>query len=357
MLKRMIESRKPARDVQSFFELEYELREPCGKGTYGVVRKGRRRHDNLDVAVKTLKEKAKRGSSDEDEILPEIVLLEAMHHPNVVELVDIVFIGDITHIIMKDAGHSLKEIVRRLGNFGTQDIKNVLHDVIAGLEYIHSIDIIHADLKPANIMIGDDSARICDFGCSVVNRPGLRTYSSKNKNIHVGNEEEITLWYRAPEVCLGQANFTDKVDIWSLGCVLVEMATRQPLFGDCTTQVDMINSIFRKIGAPDSDLSELRSLPRWFEGLAKAPKKDFPNNHFKALGATGESLLQQMLAPVPSKRIDAQFAQRHPFLQFAKAAPCYANPRSRDENFTLIEFDIVFLGMREHVFVSHFEFW
>ena len=242
-----------------------------------------------------------------------------MHHPNVVELVDIVSIGDITHIIMKDAGRSLKEIVRRRGNFGAQDIKHILHDVIAGLVYIHSIDIIHADLKPANIMIEEDHARLADFGCSVVNRPFLRAYSS-DKNIHVGDEEEMTLWYRAPEVCLGQANFTNRVDVWSCGCVLAEMATSRPLFGDCTTTVDMINSIFRNIGAPDTHLDELRSLPRWSDGLAKAPKTDFPSNHFKALGGTGESLLQRMMEIPHAKRMEAQLIQNHPFLQRAKAA-------------------------------------
>ena len=65
-------------------------------------------------------------------------------------------------------------------------------------------------------------------------------------------QEICTLWYRPPEILLGDANYTSKVDIWSIGCIFAELISGYPLFpGD--SQIDQLFHIFRLCGTPTSD--------------------------------------------------------------------------------------------------------
>ena len=64
--------------------------------------------------------------------------------------------------------------------------------------------------------------------------------------------EVVTLWYRAPEIILGQAVYTHAVDVWSVGCVFAEMALNQPLF-PADSEVDMLFRIFRLLGTPTEE--------------------------------------------------------------------------------------------------------
>ena len=123
--------------------------------------------------------------------------------------------------------------------------------------------------------------------------------------------EVVTLWYRALEVLLGSKHYSTPVDIWSIGCIYVEMSTSQPLFpGD--SEIDQIFRIFRSLGSPTldvwpgvSDLPDYKpTFPKW------RPQKLSRFAH--TLDAAGLALLAKLLIYDPSKRITAAAALRDP---------------------------------------------
>lgn len=124
--------------------------------------------------------------------------------------------------------------------------------------------------------------------------------------------EVVTLWYRAPEILLGSAYYSTPIDIWSVGCIFAEMATRQPLFpGD--SEIDQIFKIFKVLGTPSEDcwngvtslpdFQQRSSFPQW---KPQSLKTLVPN-----LCPDGIDLLEQMLQYDPTKRISAKKALRH----------------------------------------------
>jgi len=124
--------------------------------------------------------------------------------------------------------------------------------------------------------------------------------------------EVVTLWYRAPEILLGSKNYSTPVDIWSIGCIFVEMLTKRPLFpGD--SEIDELFRIFRTLGTPDDIM---------WPGVSKLPDykpANFP--HWTAqplssivnLDPLGLDLLEKMLTYEPSRRISAKEALSHPY--------------------------------------------
>ncbi len=88
--------------------------------------------------------------------------------------------------------------------------------ILKGLIYLHNQNVIHRDIKGANILISSDgTAKLADFGLARIYYPGDKKAVYTNR--------VVTLWYRAPELLLGARNYSDTVDTWSLGCVFAEL--------------------------------------------------------------------------------------------------------------------------------------
>jgi cell division cycle 2-like protein len=84
--------------------------------------------------------------------------------------------------------------------------------IIEGVKYLHDSKILHRDIKSANLLLNNrGEVKIADFGLGRKFRPDY-TYTSK----------VVTLWYRAPELLLGTKQYTEKIDMWSVGCILAE---------------------------------------------------------------------------------------------------------------------------------------
>ena len=93
--------------------------------------------------------------------------------------------------------------------------------MLQGLNYLHDQNIIHRDIKPANILYNNQGiVKIADFGLARYFNSGLNNYTNR----------VVTLWYRAPEILLGSKNYSNKIDIWSMGCFFVELLINKPLF-------------------------------------------------------------------------------------------------------------------------------
>ena len=121
-------------------------------------------------------------------------------------------------------------------------IKLLIYQLINGIDYCHAHRIIHRDLKPQNLLIDKaGNLKIADFGLA-------RAFSLPIKTL---THEIETLWYRAPEVLLGQKQYSLGVDIWAVGCIFAELIEKRPLFcGD--SEIDQIFKIFQFHGTPNS---------------------------------------------------------------------------------------------------------
>ena len=122
----------------------------------------------------------------------------------------------------------------------------------------------------------------------------------------------MTLWYRAPEILLGQKEYSTPVDIWSIGLIFFEMAHRKPLFaGDC--EIDQIFKIFQMYGTPTE---------KTWPGITKLPEFKLTFPQFKPRGIevynknidpVGLDLLSKMIQQDPYRRISAKQALHHPY--------------------------------------------
>ena len=99
-------------------------------------------------------------------------------------------------------------------------MKYFLYQILRGLKYIHSANVLHRDLKPSNLLLNANcDLKICDFG--------LARVTSESDFM---TEYVVTRWYRAPELLLNSSDYTAAIDVWSVGCIFMELMDRKPLF-------------------------------------------------------------------------------------------------------------------------------
>jgi len=185
-----------------------------------------------------------------------------------------------------------------------------LYQILRGLKYIHSANVLHRDLKPSNLLLNTTcDLKICDFGLARVADP---------EHDHTGflTEYVATRWYRAPEIMLNSKGYSKGIDVWSVGCILAEMLSNRPIFPG-KHYLDQLNLILGVSGSPtaedlncvinDKARGYLKSLP--FK--PKVPwTKLYPAADPKAL-----DLLDKMLTFNPHKRITVEEALAHPYLE------------------------------------------
>merc|ERR1719335_537706 len=99
-------------------------------------------------------------------------------------------------------------------------LKQFTYQILDGTAFCHSHRIIHRDLKPQNLLVIGNTVKLADFGLARTFQVPLPQYT----------HEVVTLWYRAPEILLGEKKYSHTVDSWSIGCIIPEMASRSPLF-------------------------------------------------------------------------------------------------------------------------------
>jgi len=283
---------------------KYKLIEKIGEGTYGVVYKAECRVTGRFMALKKIR------LESEDEGVPstsirEISLLKELNHPNIVRLEDVLHNKNRLFLVFEFIDYDLKKYLDSIkANMSAMLLKSYLYQLLRSIFYCHGHRVLHRDLKPQNLLLDKHGQlKLADFGLARAFGVPVRTYT----------HEVVTLWYRAPEILLGSKVYSCPVDIWSVGCIFAEMATRHPLFpGD--SEIDELYKIFRILGTPTEET---------WPGVSKLP--DYKPTNFPKWKATnlshvlpnvepaGIDLLAQMLAYDPAKRISAKKALKHPY--------------------------------------------
>ena len=187
------------------------------------------------------------------QVISEICILERMSHTNVIKLLDVYCMGRATRLIFEHGGRSLRQVLHSLGAQDVSIVQNLMRQLLRAVAYIHGHDVIHNDLKPSNVLLDDGSVlRVADFGSSTIDRVGWRFLPSE-LTIQKKGLREMTAWYRAPEVILGNASYARSVDLWSSGCIMSELVRARPLFnfGEIATE-QMIGQIYATVGKPSN---------------------------------------------------------------------------------------------------------
>ena len=140
--------------------------------------------------------------------------------------------------------------------FRPEHIKELLRQMLEGLHYLHHRGILHRDIKGSNILLSAEGLlKLADFGLA-------RLYHKHRANLDYTNRV-ITLWYRPPELLLGATAYGPAVDIWSIGCILLEMVTKKAIFPGID-EIDQLVRIWKIMGTPTTETwPKVTELPWW----------------------------------------------------------------------------------------------
>ncbi|KAJ1378875.1 Serine/threonine-protein kinase, active site [Sesbania bispinosa] len=272
---------------QTLFEIDtkYVPIKPIGRGAYGIV------------------------------TLRELKLLRHLHHENVIALKDIMMpihrnsFKDV-YLVYELMDTDLHQIIKSSQALSNDHCQYFLFQLLRGLKYLHSANILHRDLKPGNLLINANcDLKICDFGLA-------RTNCSKNQFM---TEYVVTRWYRAPELLLCCDNYGTSIDVWSVGCIFAELLGRKPIFpgSECLNQLKLIVNILGSQREEDIEFIDNPKAKKYIKSLPYSPGAPFsrlyPNAHPLAI-----DLLAKMLVFDPTKRITVNEALQHPYM-----APLY----------------------------------
>jgi len=207
-----------ARDVRD----DYTIGSVVGKGSFSTVNECFHKETGNSFAVKSISKATFRECS---QIENELRILKMTRHENVIQLIDVYETDDYLYLVMElIKGGDLFTEISSIGPFNEMKAHSFFCHLFEAIKYLHSINIVHRDLKLENILINDKrQLKISDFGLSKILRPSDEEFMKTRCG---------TPSYVAPEILLGEL-YTASVDIWSLGVVLYLMVFSQyPFLSD-----------------------------------------------------------------------------------------------------------------------------
>jgi mitogen-activated protein kinase kinase kinase len=267
-----------------------------GQGSFGSVYLALHAITGELLAVKQVQAPAPGGNSQNDSrkksmieaLKREIALLRDLKHPNIVQYLGCGTSNEHLNIFLEYVpGGSVQTMLNSYGALPEPLVRSFVRQILTGLSYLHGRDIIHRDIKGANILVDNKGTiKISDFGISK-KLEASNILGGANNNKHRPSLQGSVFWM-APEV-VKQTSHTKKADIWSLGCLVIEMMTGTHPFPDCT----QLQAIFKIGGAKAAPTIPDHATDDAKEFLSKT----FEMDHEKRPGAD-ELMLSPFLNPV-----------------------------------------------------------
>ncbi|KAH7416351.1 hypothetical protein KP509_14G087200 [Ceratopteris richardii] len=254
-----------------------------GSGTFGNVYTGFHNQTGQTCAIKEVLIIPDSEISMEcaKQLKQEISVLSQMKHPNIVQYYGCEMLTDRLYIYLEFMSNgSIQSIIQQHGSLTESCIRAYTRQILLGLCYLHSKNTVHRDIKGANILVDKGGeVKLADFGMAkhVSDHSFLRSFKGSP-------------YWMAPEVVQGNSGYGFAVDIWSLGCTVLEMATGKPPW----SQFDGIVAVF-KIGSS----KETPPIPEY-------------------LSEDANMFLQDCFQRDPQKRPTAAQLLNHPFVKLQR---------------------------------------
>ncbi|KAH3668261.1 hypothetical protein OGAPHI_002015 [Ogataea philodendri] len=303
-----------------YLDSRYHVVSVLGKGSYGTVCSAVdiQSKDKVSIAIK------KVSNIFNKEVLlkravRELKLMSFFKgHKNIINLVDldIVYMKpyDGLYCFQELVDYDLAKVIHSSVQFSEFHIQCFLYQILCGLKYIHSADVIHRDLKPGNVLVTSQGVlKICDFGLARGISEQYMNKSHRSSNI---TNYVATRWYRAPELILTRKQYGKEIDMWAVGCIFGELYGRKPLFiGD--DQMHQINEICKVLGTPSrSVIIGYNSTVAW--DYFASPKPQFQKQEWSDIYPHASPLAHDLLSNLLCWKVDNRYTVEqclaHPLL-------------------------------------------
>ena len=310
----------------------YRITEPVGQGAYGVVCAAEDIRSGICYAVKKI-ECAFEHRTFTKRTLRELRVLRHLRHENLLEIFDVRLpynsdtFEDI-YVVSELMETDLASILKSSQPLSESHTQFFLYQLLRGMKFVHSADVIHRDLKPRNLLVNSNcDLKICDFGLARLRDLGLQDLEQPDRGFPL-TEYVCTRWYRAPEVLCNQF-YGLEIDVWSIGCIFAELLNRKPLLPgkDTLHQCELVIGL---LGRPGTNFTDKVENPKCVEFLmqqevpqrsCKSIKELFLDNYQPQDGEGDEEsrahacdLLSTMLTWEPNIRATCASALEHPYL-------------------------------------------
>eukprot|EP01053_Blabericola_migrator_P002701 Blabericola_migrator_1__2700@NODE_1768_length_3821_cov_86_086841_g734_i3_p1_GENE_NODE_1768_length_3821_cov_86_086841_g734_i3NODE_1768_length_3821_cov_86_086841_g734_i3_p1_ORF_typecomplete_len607_score87_73Pkinase/PF00069_25/5_6e78Pkinase_Tyr/PF07714_17/2_3e43EFhand_7/PF13499_6/5_7e12EFhand_7/PF13499_6/3_1e16EFhand_8/PF13833_6/1_1e02EFhand_8/PF13833_6/4_1e06EFhand_8/PF13833_6/2_1e05EFhand_8/PF13833_6/3_3e09EFhand_11/PF08976_11/2_6e05EFhand_11/PF08976_11/4_3e11EFhand_1/PF00036_32/4_2e03EFhand_1/PF len=253
-----------------------------GKGSYGSVAKATDRRSGALRAVKTV---FKPKIENVTRLKREILIMKALDHPNIIRLFEVYEDEKHLYLIMElCSGGELFDRIIKSGHLSERYAATIMRQVFSAIAYCHSLNIMHRDLKPENLLFADPSPisplKVIDWG--------FAAQCAKN---HRFSSVVGTPYYVAPEVLYG--NYNKLCDLWSAGVILYILLSGYPPFH----------------GKDNREILE----------KVKTGSYNFDTRAWRRVSDYAKDLVRRLLTYDPRRRLTAQEALQHPWIQFYNA--------------------------------------
>jgi serine/threonine-protein kinase len=272
----------------------YEIKSVVAEGGMGKVYLAEHPFMGRRAAIKIL-----RGMYLEDKTMVarfvnEARAANAIHHPNIVEIIDVGYLPDGPPYLMMEflEGETLGMRLNRLGRLSPAESVRIIDQAASALEAAHAAAIVHRDLKPDNLFVvpdasspGDERLKVVDFGIAKLETPGMGE-SVRTTGVVLGTPN-----YMSPEQCRG-AGVDQRTDIYALGAILYQMLCGKPPFVS-EAQIDVM--MMHVVRIPTAPRELFPEIPDYLDQIVMRALAKNPDDRFASM-----SELRAALVAVPT---------------------------------------------------------
>lgn len=249
----------------------------------------------------------------------EIRLLQHLRHKHVVALQEVMVEKNECFMVFEYLSHDLTGLINHpTFKLTPSHRKDLGRQMFEGLDYLHKRGVLHRDIKAANILISNTGQlKYADFG--------LARFYTKSRQLDYTNRV-ITIWYRPPELLLGETQYGPAVDVWSAACVFVEMFTKKAIFPGEGGEVSQLEKVYNVMGTPTrAEWPGIVDMP-WFELIqpTERKKRAFETLFKDVFTLAALDMVNSMFRFDPAKRPTAEEVLGHAY--FVSEEPRASQP-------------------------------